>query len=1159
MTTLFYDGKRAGSIQHNRAAGQTGRKLGINLLVIAILLVAQLLSPALTLFQPSPAEAQETFLVPRPTPSGTQSEGAPAPIITFLPTVGGFSFQSEGVIGRGPSRVVYSPDGTTLAVGTPNGIFLYNALTLQIKRLILTGAPVVSLDYSSDGDLIASGSFTNTVNLFNARSGQIVHALTAPQGTVNGLAFSPDGTVLATASSDGKVRQWQLWDGDLLRVLSGHLGAVWSVEFSPDGELLASGGADGTVRVWRADDGTNVAVLEGLIGGVSSLAFQPDGQSVALGSGDGLVRLWDIETGAVSEPLSGHQGGVTDVAFSPDGAYLVSSAYDGNVLVWQIEDGKLFRTLPGPESAVVSLAIAPNGAILATGALSGDIQLWRFPPVLEPTPVPPTCTNDATFLMDVTIPDDTVVAAGGLFYKTWRVRNSGTCPWGEGYRLEFLSGNVPAAVNAQPVPPTAAGGIADLTVPMYAPSTPGTHRGVWQLSAPDGQRFGPRLTVVIRVPGPPTLTPTSIPAPVVQTWADRTTINAGESVTIHARVQHVQAAWLDDQPIVNNYAEKTVQLCEAQTFTTNALAPSGERISRSVTVSVVGSCSQPAARLRIKDIWADNTNPQVGQPVCLTIRVRNEGDRDARGFDLLWRPSESARYQVVGSGLDLDVNDTMTVDWSHTYGSPGTFGSKARINFDGHETHRELAFVVYPPPEPTAGNPNLDLSSLSADTAMPEVGRPVRFAAEITNRGDGPAYDTRVLWRPSQNTQFLLIEDSLNIAPGQKTKVTFEYTFAAPGDYDTQAAVALGSRDLAAEMQDATNSAVLRIQVQPPPLPATNTPVPPTDTPVPVPPTDTPISPTNTPVPVPPAETPVPPTNTAVPPPPTNTPVPPTDTPVPPTPTDTPVPPTDTPVPAPPTEEPIPEPPTEEPPVVEPPTAEPPVPQPTAGPGELVPPAELVLGDFSASSNRAEVGQPVTFEVEIRNRGDVPAEGFRLLGRPWPEAPLVLIADQLSLPPDAELQLQFQYAFDAPGAYETEVLVTFAQPEVAAQMAQPQERGMIPITVVEPPLPLAEPEPPHLSVRLRASNRFPQAGEPVQFLAQIENKGPAEAVNFALAFRPSEEVPSQVIADALNLEPGGTIEVNWEYAYPAPGQFKAEVDVQNVTVPGSDYARIDVQ
>ncbi|MCA9908791.1 MAG: hypothetical protein KC519_09095, partial [Anaerolineae bacterium] len=81
------------------------------------------------------------------------------------------------------------------------------------------------------------------------------------------------------------------------------------------------------------------------------------------------------------------------------------------------------------------------------------------------------------------------------------------------------------------------------------------------------------------------------------------------------------------------------------------------------------------------------------------------------------------------------------------------------------------------------------------------------------------------------------------------------------------------------------------------PVPATNTPVPPTSTPVPG--TNTPVPPTNTPVPgtntpVPPTNTPVPPTNTPVPG--TNTPVPPTNTPVPAT--NTPVPPTSTPIPA---------------------------------------------------------------------------------------------------------------------------------------------------------------------------------------------------------------------------------------------------------------------
>src|SRR6266498_2369709 len=51
----------------------------------------------------------------------------------------------------------------------------------------------------------------------------------------------------------------------------------------------------------------------------------------------------------------------------------------------------------------------------------------------------PDCTNSASFVADVTIPDNTNIAGGTKFTKTWRVSNTGTCIWGPDYRLTHYS------------------------------------------------------------------------------------------------------------------------------------------------------------------------------------------------------------------------------------------------------------------------------------------------------------------------------------------------------------------------------------------------------------------------------------------------------------------------------------------------------------------------------------------------------------------------------------------------------------------------------------------------------------------------------------------------------------------------------------------------
>lgn len=62
-------------------------------------------------------------------------------------------------------------------------------------------------------------------------------------------------------------------------------------------------------------------------------------------------------------------------------------------------------------------------------------------PTREPDP-PLTCTDEATFIKDVTIADGTRIDAGTNFTKAWRLRNSGSCTWTVDYSLVFISGDM---------------------------------------------------------------------------------------------------------------------------------------------------------------------------------------------------------------------------------------------------------------------------------------------------------------------------------------------------------------------------------------------------------------------------------------------------------------------------------------------------------------------------------------------------------------------------------------------------------------------------------------------------------------------------------------------------------------------------------------------
>ena len=105
----------------------------------------------------------------------------------------------------------------------------------------------------------------------------------------------------------------------------------------------------------------------------------------------------------------------------------------------------------------------------------------------------PVPINDAAFASE-TIPDDSEFTTGQSFTKTWTLKNTGNTTWtkADGYRFASIGGTQMSSVTSVELGSSesiAPGATKTWSVPMTAPSTPGTYTHNWSMQQ-NGTNFG---------------------------------------------------------------------------------------------------------------------------------------------------------------------------------------------------------------------------------------------------------------------------------------------------------------------------------------------------------------------------------------------------------------------------------------------------------------------------------------------------------------------------------------------------------------------------------------------------------------------------------------------------------------------------------------------
>ena len=136
-------------------------------------------------------------------------------------------------------------------------------------------------------------------------------------------------------------------------------------------------------------------------------------------------------------------------------------------------------------------AILPAPIITPTATAAVPTETPAVSTSQPPTATPSAPCDRAEFLGDVTIPPDTLIQAGSIFSKVWRVQNTGSCTWTPSYALVFTGGNLPSVSTVTFLPGSVAPDqIVELSVTVTAPAPEGVYQGTWMLRNVSGQMFG---------------------------------------------------------------------------------------------------------------------------------------------------------------------------------------------------------------------------------------------------------------------------------------------------------------------------------------------------------------------------------------------------------------------------------------------------------------------------------------------------------------------------------------------------------------------------------------------------------------------------------------------------------------------------------------------
>lgn len=199
--------------------------------------------------------------------------------------------------GGTPRALQFDETGDILYVALSNEIRWYEAATGDLINNLLIERSIRAFAVNHDGTqaLIGYSGSSDNLHLIDLETGNVIYNLDGHTDGVLSVNFNSDSTQAVSGSFDNTVLVWDLTDGEEIREFRGHSDRILSVAFNPlDSDHVLSASNDRTLRMWSIETGYEIVRFEGHADRVTDATFTTDGEHIFSVSEDRSVIEWRL-------------------------------------------------------------------------------------------------------------------------------------------------------------------------------------------------------------------------------------------------------------------------------------------------------------------------------------------------------------------------------------------------------------------------------------------------------------------------------------------------------------------------------------------------------------------------------------------------------------------------------------------------------------------------------------------------------------------------------------------------------------------------------------------------------------------------------------------------------------------------------------------------